>query len=386
MPAHLAHLDGIRDRLRREGLDALVCRLAENVLCLSGYWPRSGVSFLFVPVGGMPLLIAPELEAPFLPEGVGQSLFAWGRLGESAPLESVRRVLARQAAVSRLGWEGDFEAVAPAHVAGEVLVPAASTAAMLRDAFPAATLVDASPLLRAERARKTPADLAGLRRAAAVAERGVVAFERAIRPGVSECALIAEVEAEIARAGGDPDGADSVRGFAQLLSGPRTAGAWAPWYLATRRALAPGDLVLLELATVADGYWSDITRMAVVGEPDARQREVRHAIDGAVAAAIAACRPGQPARAADAAARAALEVAGLGRAFPHHTGHGLGFRYHEPVPWLHPDSADTLESGMVCTIEPGVYLEGFGGIRIEENIAIGPAGAELLSVPARPWP
>ena len=371
MTAHLAHLEGIRARLRQAGMDALVCRLPENVLCLTGYWPRSGVSFLFVPADGVPLLIAPELEAPFLPLGAAQALFPWGRLGEPAPLESVRRVLAAHSAPARLGWEGDFEAVAPAHVAGEVLVPAVGTAAMLREAFPGVQLVDASPVLRAERARKTPHDLAGLRRAAAMAERGVVAFEQAVRPGVTECALVAEVEAAIARAGGDPDGAISVRGFAQLLSGPRTAGAWAPWYLATRRLLEPGDLVLLELATVADGYWSDITRMAV---------------EGAVAAAMACCVPGQPARAADAAARTALAAAGLAQAFPHHTGHGVGFRYHEPVPWLHPDSTDVLEAGMVCTIEPGVYIEGFGGVRIEENIVVADGGPECLSVPARPWP
>ena len=176
-----------------------------------------------------------------------------------------------------------------------------------------------------------------------------------------------------------------MRGYAQLLSGSRTAGAWAPWYVATRRALQPGDLVLLELATVADGYWSDITRMAVVGTPDIRQRELRQAVDAAVAAAIAACRPGQPARTPDAAARAALGPFSLTGAFPHYTGHGVGFRYHEPDPWLHPDSTDVLEAGMVCTIEPGVYIEGVGGVRIEENIAIGVDGAEGLSMPARPW-
>ena len=159
MLEHLAHLRSVCERLRREGMDALVCRLPENVLCLTGYWPRSGVSFLYVPADGLPLLIAPELEAPFLPAGVERSLFAWGRLGESAPLDSVRQVLARQAPVLRLGWEADFEAIAPAHVAAEVLVPGAGTAEMLRAAFPRGTLIDASPVLRAERARKTAYDL-----------------------------------------------------------------------------------------------------------------------------------------------------------------------------------------------------------------------------------
>lgn len=362
-----------------------MCRLPENVLCLTGYWPRSGVSFLHVPTTGEPLLVAPALEAEFLPAGVARALFPWGRLGEPAPLDSARRALSGRGSFRRLGWEGDFESVAPAHVAGEVLVPAASTAAMLREAFPQAELVDASPVLRAERARKSAHDLSGLRRAAAVAECGVRAFEAGVRPGVAECDLLAAVEAAVARQGPGTEGAASVRAFAQVLSGPRSAGAWAPWYLATRRALEPGDIALLELATVVDGYWSDITRVAVAGTPDARQREVRGAVDAAVLAATAACRPGAAAVAVDAAARRALAEVGLADAFPHHTGHGVGFRYHEPTPWLHPDSPHVLETGMVATIEPGVYIEGFGGIRIEENVVVGPDGAKLLSVAARPW-
>ncbi len=376
----------MRRRLAEEGLDALVCRLPENVLCLTGYWPLSGVSFLMLPRDGDPLVIAPatEAEAGLLPCGVAYAVFPWGRVSDPAPLASVRGLLAGRR-FSRLGWEGDFEAVAPAHVAGEVLVPAHSTAAMLQEAFPGAVLADATALLSRERAVKMPRDIDGLRRVAAVAERGVLAFEASVRPGVTEAEVVAAVEGAVVREGLGLGSVRSVRGFAQVLSGPRTAAAWGPAYLATQRRVETGELVLLELATVADGYWSDVTRVRVAGSPTGRQRAVRAAVDAAVRAATAAARPGVEGAAVDAAARTSLAEAGLDTSFPHHTGHGVGFRYHEPIPWLHPRSPDVLEEGMVCTIEPGVYSEDFGGVRVEENVIVGPAGSERLSVPARGW-
>ena len=197
--------------------------------------------------------------------------------------------------------------------------------------------------------------------------------------------MVAAVEAAVVREGLGLGGVRSVRGFAQVLSGPRTVAAWGPAYLATQRRVETGDVVLLELATVADGYWSDLTRVQVAGSPTARQREVRLAVDAAVRAVAAAARPGVDGAAVHAAARTALAEAGLAGAFPHHTGHGVGFRYHEPIPLLHPRSTDILQAGMVFTIEPGVYNEDFGGMRVEENVVVSPAGCEQISVPARAW-
>ena len=377
----------LRRRTAEAGLDALVVRLAENVVCVTGYAPLCGVSFLLVPREGEPLLAAPAVEAEVLPAGVPLVTYPWGKAADPPPLVSVgRRLGSALAGLRRIGWEADFEAVAPAHVAGEVLVPAASTAAMLREASGGAELVDATGLWNAERACKRPRDLEGIRRACAAAERGIRAFEEAVRPGVSEVDLVATVEAAVTRGGIGLDGARSARGYAQVLAGTRTAQAWGPAYLATTRPIASGDLVLLELATYCDGYWSDLTRVAVAGRPSNRHREVLAAVTAAVEAARVAARPGALARDVDSTARGVMREAGLESAFPHHTGHGLGFRYHEPVPFLHPDSAQVLEQGMVCTIEPGAYIEGWGGLRVEENAVVGPAaGARWLSEPARPW-
>ncbi|HEU4798836.1 MAG TPA: M24 family metallopeptidase, partial [bacterium] len=139
------------------------------------------------------------------------------------------------------------------------------------------------------------------------------------------------------------------------------------------------DLVMLELSTVADGYFSDLTRMATVGRPSSRQQELLDAVRRAQRSAIEAIRPGVTGDAVDRAARGILEGAGLGDAFIHITGHGLGFRYHEPMPLLYPGSKDVLEAGMVTSVEPGVYNEKFGGVRIEDDVAVRSDGAEVLS-------
>ena len=387
MPATQERIASLRRRAADAGLDALVARLPENVVCVTGYAPLCGVSFLLVPRMGEPLLVAPGVEDELLPAGVRYVTYAWGKAADPPPLVSVRRILERSGlSIRRLGWEADFEAVAPAHVAGEVLVPGASTASMLREAFGGAGLVDATGLWNTERARKQPRDLEGIRRACAVAECGVRAFEALVRPGVSEADVVATVEAAVTRGGIGLNGARSVRAYAQVLGGTRSADAWGPAYLATQRPIAEGDLVLLELATYCDGYWSDLTRVAVAGRPSGRQREVLAAVTAAVEVARVAARPGALAREVDAAARTVMREAGLEAAFPHHTGHGVGFRDHEPVPFLHPDSAQVLEQGMVCTIEPGAYIEGWGGLRVEQNAVVGPAdGAQWLSEPPRPW-
>jgi Xaa-Pro dipeptidase len=152
----------------------------------------------------------------------------------------------------------------------------------------------------------------------------------------------------------------------------------------TRRVEA-GDIVMVELATVVDGYWSDLTYVAVAGEPSARQKEVHNAVLEAQQTAAKALQPGALFSAPDAAARAVLEKAGLAEYFPHITGHGIGLRYHEFVPFLMPGADGVLQEGMVTSVEPGVYIEGFGGIRIEDNVAVGPDGPIFLSTARKPW-
>jgi Xaa-Pro aminopeptidase len=143
-----------------------------------------------------------------------------------------------------------------------------------------------------------------------------------------------------------------------------------------------GDLVLLDFGAAVDGYKGDTTRMAVVGPPDARQVELHALVLEAHDAAIAAVRPGATSGDVDAAARTVITDAGLGGRFIHRVGHGIGLQVHED-PSLDPGSTLVLEAGMTFTIEPGVYIPGWGGIRVEDDLVVEVAGARLLTTAPR---
>ena len=220
-------------------------------------------------------------------------------------------------------------------------------------------------------------EVANLRDAAArltfVAEK---AF-KAIRPGVMEREVAAAIEMGLRSAGYERPAFDTI-----VASG---ANAALPHYRAGLRILKPGDLVVLDFGGVLDGYCSDLTRTVSVGAPTADALRLHAAVREAQRAAIEVVKPGVPATSVDAAARNVLESRGLGDAFGHGTGHGLGLDIHEEPrvgpPRSHSASVQ-LEPGMVFTIEPGAYLPGMGGVRIEDDVLVTGDGCEVLtSVP-----
>jgi Xaa-Pro dipeptidase len=190
-----------------------------------------------------------------------------------------------------------------------------------------------------------------------------------LRPGQSELEVAAQVAALIAGTGARPSFETIVQ------SGANSA---LPHLRPTERRLTEGDLVLLDLGAALGGYHGDITRMAVVGQADARQLEVHQAVLDAHDAALAAVRPGATAGEVDEAGRRVLRAAGLGEYFIHRIGHGLGLECHE-APSLDPGSPLVLQEGMVLTIEPGAYIPGWGGIRIEDDVVVAAHGARPLT-------
>lgn len=199
-----------------------------------------------------------------------------------------------------------------------------------------------------------------------------------------EVEVSALIESTIRAEGAGYRGARLVWAEAEVASGPNTtkANLLIP---STGRVIEEGDLVMVEMATLVDGYYSDLTYMAVAGDPNERQREVHNAVLAAQKAAAREMVAGNDYAAPDRAARGSLEDAGLSEYFVHVTGHGLGFRFHEDEPFLAPGSQGTLAQGMVTSVEPGVYIPDFGGIRIEDNVAVGAEGPRFLSTPRRPW-
>jgi Xaa-Pro aminopeptidase len=236
------------------------------------------------------------------------------------------------------------------------------------DALPGARAQRLSALLGPIRMRKDAAEVDALRRNAAQADGAVLAAAAAARAGVSE-RDVAHAAEERLRAQG------ARHSFAIVGSGPNGA---FPHHATGERRLAPGDAVVVDLGGTSEGYCSDITRMLVVGEPSPRYREVHDAVERAVQAALAAVRPGVRARDVDRAARAVIEDAGFGPRFVHRTGHGIGMSGHEP-PYLTATSDLVLEEGMAHSVEPGIYLPGEFGVRLEEIVVVTAHGCEVLS-------
>jgi Xaa-Pro aminopeptidase len=224
-----------------------------------------------------------------------------------------------------------------------------------------------------------------LRIANEIAEMGMHYAIENLKPGLTEAQVGAMVEYKIRADGPGYKGARLMHAFAEVGAGPVGSTKGTLLIPSTPYQLQNGDLVMIELATVVDGYFSDLTYMAVVGEPSARQKEVYNHLLEAQQAAAHAIRPGATADAPDKAAREVLKAAGLEQYFVHITGHGVGHRYHEFNPVLFPGNSTVLAEGMVTSVEPGVYIEGFGGIRIEDNVAVGKDGPIFLSTPRKPW-
>jgi Xaa-Pro aminopeptidase len=200
----------------------------------------------------------------------------------------------------------------------------------------------------------------------------------AVRAGISERALAGVLEAAVRNVGFERLAFDTI-----VASGPHSA---LPHYRAGERILSAGDLLVLDFGGVMDGYCCDLTRTVSIGPPSLEARRLHDAVYAAQAAAIAAVRPGIEASAVDAAARTVLTDRGLGEAFGHGTGHGLGLEVHEE-PRISQRRADvtpvTLAAGMIFTVEPGAYLPGFGGVRIEDDVLVTETGCDVLTAVPR---
>jgi Xaa-Pro dipeptidase len=381
-------LTRVREALVAAGLDALICRLPENVLMLSGHWSTVGGSSILFPAYGAPALVMGAREAVFA-EATGWvedvRVVQYGHILDTTPRassEDVLRSAADELRVSRgvIGYEGGFEAVAPPYLAGLQRPLWPGWLARLKRLLPEAQWVDATDLLRNLRTRKTPEEVERLRRTNRVASRALEAFKAAALPGNTVGGVVAEVEGTVARCAAELGGLRA-HAWAGVAAGAATAEEIQPPKAVTPGpvVLKEGDLVLLELGTVVDGYWSDTSRTVVAGRASARQREVYSVVQEAQRRAASLVHPGVTGGEVDSAARGVIERAGLGAGFCHHTGHGVGFVYIEEELFLVPGSASCLHEGTTHVLEPGVYIPDWGGIRIEDDYAVTGSGVEQLS-------
>jgi Xaa-Pro aminopeptidase len=263
------------------------------------------------------------------------------------------------------------------------MTPCETSIAWLKSILPQAKWRDATGLLHAQRAEKTPDEIEKLRLAHRVASFGLKKFIAAVTPGMTETQAAAMVYSECLTKGMKLADSRLVNVFPQISSGPNAHRAWRPIVTTGNRKMRSGEIALVELAVCVGGFWADVTRVKAVGRATSLQKEVFATVKAAQSAAWKAIRPGVEARVPHEAATQKIVEAGMQKYMVHLTGHGLGFRYHEPEPFLMPGNDRKLKIGHVCSVEPGLYDPSFGGIRIEDNIAVAADGAELLSTAPR---
>ncbi len=384
-----AHLT---DLMQRNGLQGLVCRIPEHVLMLTGYAPILGNTFCIVSLSSARTpeirLALPEQEAELVPQGAAVEVKGFTEetmeyIGNA--IQAARKPVAELLSAagldftSTVGYEGGYAPIAANYT--QVGIPGPATLDMLGVALPGAAWRDATAIFDELAQIKTEAELQGIRRAEEVARQGFLAAREAVRVGATEGELAAAVTAALLRAGHATAGARLVTPHVHVMAGARAADAYKAFNLTTNLIIERGDPVSVQMEVGIDGYWAELTRPFFAGEVSSEWMRAHNACFNAQLAALRIIRAGVSGREADAAARQVMQAAGFGAAFKHGLGHGFGFQAinHDAGPVLHPASESILRAGMVSNIEPAVYLEGQGGIRLNDNIAIRQDGCELLS-------
>lgn len=231
-------------------------------------------------------------------------------------------------------------------------------------------LVGVSGVVEELRAVKSPSEIAKIRASVLANSQAFSKTLSRIRAGMRELDIAAELDFQMRKAGAENNAFETI-----VASGERSA---LPHAHPTRRKIEAGELLLIDMGAMLEGYASDMTRMANLGRPSKQNRELYKAVLEAQLAALDTVRPGVAVRHVDGAAREVLKRHQLDRAFVHSTGHGLGLEIHEG-PRIAKQQPTKLQPGMVITIEPGAYLEGQGGVRIEDTVLVTQTGCEILT-------
>ncbi len=340
----------VRAELRRYGLEALLVTSRANVQYLTGFLGTAGTAVL------TPDDLDLVVDFRYYEQAASEAPGVHRLLVEGARYEVAIAEAVRAGCVRRLAFEADHVTVAE-HMG-------------LAGALPGVELIPSRGLIEVARAIKEEEEIATIRRAAAITSAAVGEALAGIRPGLTERALAAAVEA-----GMRARGADGTAFPTLVAGGPRSA---LPHPRPGDRPFTLGDWILVDAGALVDGYRADMSRSLVLGRPTAVQAAAWDAVRAALDAGLAAIRPGLPARGVDDACRKVLRERGYVRLFGHDAGHGVGLDLHE-MPRIGAGSDDELEPGMVVTVEPGLYEPGVGGVRLEELVLVTSNGAELLT-------
>ncbi len=372
-PRDDAKLERVRTLMAEAELDALVVRAPDDVLYLTNFWGMKGYDACVFPREGEPVLLCLEASA----EDAART--AWTedvRLLRGYDPGDPRPPLARtlDAAVEaarpypRVALELTLGTQASDRMVGE---PTTFTKAWF-DAFPDAA--DATPLLVRARSLKTEQELARLRIANEIAAEAMEHVRGRLEPGMKESEVAALWQGRVHGRGTARDDVELALPFSLVWAGKGiktfTATADLP--------VVEGEPVLFEIWVCADGYWADHTKNLVLGPLREDYAELLAGLTRVYDGAVASLRPGAPMAELDRSVREGLAELGYPGQPTHPICHGVGARAHEP-PYPHQAGGGTFEEGMVLAVEPGAYWPGGGGLRLEDNFLVGPAGAEKLS-------
>jgi Xaa-Pro dipeptidase len=373
-PRDDAKLERVRRLMAEEELDAIVARAPDNVLYLTNFWPMKGYDAVVFPREGEPTLISLEASADDAAQMAWTTdvrFFAGYAPDDPRPPFARTLDLAQEVArdYGRVGLELSLGTQASDRMVGE---PTTYTLGWF-EAFPEA--VDATPLLTRARAVKTEQEVERIRLANAIAAAAMEHVARGLRPGMKESEAAALWQGFVHGEGTGWDGkVDLALGYSLVWSGRgiRTFTATAD------RPVQEHEPTLFEIWVCADGYWADHTKNVCPGELSDAYVELEEQVMSVYTDITAGLRPGSSLAELDSSMRARLAEKGYPGQPSHPICHGVGARAHEP-PYAHQAGTGTVEEGMVLAIEPGVYWEGGGGLRVEDNFLITADGAEKLS-------
>ncbi|MBA3375901.1 MAG: aminopeptidase P family protein [Actinobacteria bacterium] len=373
-PRDEAKLDRVRALMGERGLDAFVVRAPDNVLYLTNFWGMKGYDVCVFPRESEPVLIcleASEADTERMAWTSEISLFAGYEPSDPRPPLARALDLAKQHAdeYASVGLELSLGTQASDRMVGE---PTTFTAEWFR-AFGEAE--DATPLLAEARAIKTEQEVERMRLANDIAAAAMEHCKLVIEPDMTEAQIAAEWEGFVHGEGTGWEGrVELALGFSLVWSGPGIQTFTAT----TSRPVVEGEPTLFEIWVCADGYWCDHTKNLVVGDLMPGYRKLEEGLMGVYRDAIDFAQPGASLAELDRRIRKGIAVLGFPGQPSHPICHGVGARAHEP-PYAHQAGGGEIREGMVLAIEPGCYMEGGGGLRVEDNFVITQNGAEKLS-------
>ena len=354
----MSNLNQLANWLTEKQADAAFITSTENVFYLSGFFsdPHERLLAVLAFPNEEPILICPQMEVPDAKQA-GWQYEVLGISDTQNPWEVIKETLRkRDITIQTLAVEKE-------HLTMERLEG-------LNSILNQPTYISAEEKMRQLRMIKSPSELKIIKEACRLADYAVKIGTEEIAEGKTEMEILAALEYQLKK-----EGVSEMSFATMVLTGENAA---SPHGVPGQTKVKKGDLVLFDLGVVVDGYCSDITRTVAYGQINDEQREIYNTVLQAQIAAVEACRPGKTCAEIDITARNIIRNKGYGDYFPHRLGHGLGISVHE-YPSLTEINDLKLQEGMVFTIEPGIYVPGKAGVRIEDDVYITENGVEILT-------